>query len=64
MIAAEAKTDEQLEQLDAQIGMIDDPERMALEALQEHQEVMGMTFEDPDAPVAPTPGHGPDEEFR
>lgn len=33
--------------------MVASPEEEALAALKEHQEVMGVTFADPDAPVAP-----------
>ena len=36
--------------------MKDDPAEEALEALRQHQEAMGMTFEDPDAPVEGTAG--------
>lgn len=31
--------------------MADDPAEEALDALRDHQEAMGMTFENPDAPV-------------
>lgn len=57
-------TEEALEDLDARIGMIDNPEEIALDQLREHQRAMGMTFTDPYAPVAPMAGHGPDEVFR
>jgi len=50
--------------------MKDDPAEEALEALRQHQEAMGMTFEDPDAPVSAPDGSGipswmqRDEEIR
>lgn len=51
--------------------MAGNPDEGALEALRRHQEVMGMTFENPDAPVeAPDAGMGTpawmlrDEEIR
>lgn len=44
--------------------MIDSPEEIALAELHEHQRAMGMSFTNPYAPVAPMPGHGPDEVFR
>jgi hypothetical protein len=34
--------------------MVTSPEEIALAELRKHQEAMGMTFEDPDAPVAPS----------
>lgn len=63
-MAEHCKTDEDLEELDIQIGMIDDPQEIALTALRKHQEELGMTFEQPGAPVPAMPGYGPDEEFR
>jgi hypothetical protein len=50
---AEGRGEEELEQLDIAIGMVANPEEEALEALRAHQEAAGMTFENPDAPVAP-----------
>jgi len=44
--------------------MVTSAEEIALAALREHQEAMGMTFEHPDAPVHAELGYGPDEEFR
>ena len=44
-----------------------DPVRIAQEQLRAHQEATGMTFEDPDAPVAPDArslASAPDEEIR
>lgn len=43
--------------------MKDSPEEQALRALQEHQEAMGIMFDDPDMPVPPPLGSR-DEEFR
>lgn len=51
-LLAEGRSDAEVEQLDIAIGMIDDPAEEAIRELREHQEAMGMTFEDPDAPVA------------
>lgn len=53
-VLAEGRDDEALEELDAAIGMIDDPASSARAALAEYQQRAGMTFEDPDAPVAGT----------
>jgi hypothetical protein len=50
---AEGRGEEELEQLDIAIGMVTNPEEEALEALRAHQEAAGITFENPDAPVAP-----------
>ena len=49
--------------------MADDPAEEALAALREHQEAMGMTFDNPDAPVEATDTGIPgwmqrDEEIR
>lgn len=44
---------DQIEEFEADIGMRHNPERDARAALRAHQEAMGMTFDDPDAPVAP-----------
>jgi hypothetical protein len=49
---ADGRSGEQLEELDIAIGMVPDPEEAALTALRAHQEAAGMTFENPDAPVA------------
>lgn len=49
---AEGRSGDELEELDIAIGMVADPEEEALDALRAHQEAMGMTFEDPAAPVA------------
>jgi hypothetical protein len=43
----------ELRSLDEQIGMAEDPEELAKEALTAHQEAMGMTFDDePDPETA------------
>lgn len=69
-IRAEGLDDRELEALDIEIGMIDDPAGEAVDALRAHQEAQGMRFEDPDAPVAAKPGDGlepwmvTDEEVR
>jgi len=59
---AEGRDQDALEELDIAVGMIRDPADDAIAALRAYQEEAGMTFEDPDAPVAPTPG-AQDEEF-
>lgn len=51
---AENKTEEQMEELDTALGMAADPEEGARAALREYQREQDITFEDPDAPVAPT----------
>jgi hypothetical protein len=51
---AENRNEEELEQLDIELGMVDSPEEIALAELKRYQEETGMTFEDPDAPVAPS----------
>lgn len=67
---AEGRNADELEELDIQIGMTEDPDDWALRELRKHQEAMGMAFENPDAPVADTrEGEVPawmtrDEEFR
>lgn len=43
----------QLREFEEQIGMLPDPKKDALAALKAHQQAMGLTFENPDAPVAP-----------
>lgn len=50
---AEGRNEEEIEQLDIEIGMVTNPEEEALAALRAHQEVMGMQFDAPDAPVGP-----------
>lgn len=45
-----------MEELDIALGMIIDPADEAREALRRYQEEIGMVFEDPDAPVAASPG--------
>jgi hypothetical protein len=55
-IQVEKMTDEEREEFDGQIGMTEDPEAAALEALKRHQREMGITFENPDAPVSAEPG--------
>lgn len=64
---AENRDETQLEQLDIEIGMIDDPAEEAVRELRKHQEVMGMHFDNPDAPVAADPNSLadlPDEYLR
>ena len=56
-----------MEQLDIEIGMIDDPAEEAVRELRRHQEVMGIHFDNPDAPVAADPNSLadlPDEYLR
>ena len=55
-IQVEKLTDEEREQFDGQIGMTENPEAVAREALLRHQREMGITFENPDAPVTAEPG--------
>lgn len=62
-ILAEGRSEEELEELDGQIGMNEGPVAQALAELRKHQETMGMTFDDPEAPVPPPLG-SVDEEFR
>lgn len=50
---AEHMTAEEEEDFQERIGMRRDPEQWAKEQLAAHQEAVGMTFTDPDAPVAP-----------
>jgi hypothetical protein len=70
MLADQCRDDEQLAELDSRLGMADSPQDEALQALREHQEAAGMTFDSPDAPVAaPDRGDLPgwmtaNEEFR
>ena len=52
-VLAEGRNEEELEQLDIEIGMVTNPEEEALAALRAHQEAVGMTFQDPDTPVTP-----------
>lgn len=58
---AEGRGEEELEELDGQIGMKEGPEAEALAALRAHQEAMGLKFDD--TPVPPELG-SVDEEFR
>ena len=53
---AEGRSDDELEQLDIGLGMVTNPEEEALAELRKHQQAAGITFEDPDAPVAGTGG--------
>jgi hypothetical protein len=55
-IQVESMEDEEREKFDGDIGMTENPETAAREALQRHQREMGITFENPDAPVTPEPG--------
>jgi len=69
LLAEGRNTEEAIEQLDAAIGMTEDPAEEARRELRKHQEASGMTFENPDAPVAPPDQDGVeswmtrDEEF-
>lgn len=49
-------TDEDREKFDGDIGMTESPEAAARDALLRHQQDMGITFENPDAPVTAEPG--------
>jgi predicted NUDIX family NTP pyrophosphohydrolase len=67
-LLAEGRNEEEMEQLDIEIGMVTNPEEEALAALRAHQEAAGLTFDAPDAPVTAagdgTPGWMTrDEEF-
>jgi hypothetical protein len=57
-IRAEGLDGDQLEALDVELGMTEDPAAEAREALRAHQEAIGIVFADPDAPVA---GQEPDD---
>lgn len=57
-VMAEGRDEAGLETLDVQLGMTEDPDSAAMADLRAYQEQMGMTFEDPDAPVA---GQAPDD---
>jgi hypothetical protein len=52
----EDMSDEDREQFDGKIGMTEDPEEAAREALRQYQKEMGIVFENPDAPVSVEPG--------
>lgn len=52
---------DQLEEFEGSIGMRTSPEAVAKAALRAHQEAMGMTFSDPDAPVAAALGSKDEE---
>lgn len=52
MLADRCQDEDQLTQLDYQIGMTESPEAEALRALREHQEAAGMAFANPDGRVA------------
>jgi hypothetical protein len=57
-ILAEGRDTEGLEELDAKIGMIEDPEQVAMEMLRRHQEEMGMV---PSAQMPVWQGGGDEE---
>lgn len=58
-ILAEGRGGQELEELDATIGMTEGAEQVAMEMLRQHQEAAGMT------PSAETPAwQDQDEEFR
>ncbi len=42
---------EETEALDIRVGLAEDPEETAKEALREHQQRQGLQIEDPDKPV-------------
>lgn len=48
---AENLDEKELEELDVQLGMVEDPAEVAQAELKAFQEAQGMTFDDPDAPV-------------
>ena len=50
-VMAEGRGADELDQLDMELGMIEDPAAEAKAALRAHQEALGMQFADPDAPV-------------
>jgi len=52
MLADRCQDEDQLTELDYQIGMAGSPEAEALRALREHQEAMGMAFDNPGGRVA------------
>jgi len=56
-------TQEDAEKFEEDIGMRIGAESIAKAALRAHQQAAGMTFDDPDAPVA-APFGARDEEFR
>jgi hypothetical protein len=55
-IRAEGLAADELEQLDMELGMTEDPAAEAKAALRAHQEALGLEFDDPDAPVEGTAG--------
>ena len=57
-IRAEGLGPDELEELDMELGMTEDPAAEAKEALRAHQEALGLQFSNPDAPVE---GTVPDE---
>jgi hypothetical protein len=68
-IRAEGLDERELEALDIEIGMTEDPADEAREALRAHQEAQGMRFENPDGQVEPSqdglePWMVTDEEVR
>ncbi len=58
-ILADGRSSAELEELDAKIGMIEDPDQVAMDMLRRHQEEMGMVPSE-QMPV----WDGKDEEFR
>lgn len=69
-LRADGLDNQELEALDIEIGMAENPADEAVEALRAHQEARGMRFAEPDAPVTARPGDGlepwmvTDEEVR
>jgi hypothetical protein len=59
-ILAEGRDSDGLEELDAKIGMTEDPEQVAMEMLRKYQEEMGM----PPSEQMPAWDSGGDEEWR
>jgi hypothetical protein len=53
VIASGLESQEDVQRFDEEIGMTVNPDEVAKAALKAHQEAMGMTFENPDAPVPP-----------
>jgi hypothetical protein len=58
---ADGRNDDELEELDIALGMTADPDDEALANLRAYQKQMGITFEDPDAPVDGFDGHRTEE---
>jgi hypothetical protein len=55
---AEGRDEDEMEKLDIEIGMAEDPADAALAALADYQKRAGMVFENPDAVVPGPEGTG------